>query len=155
MEANDKRRNSRCSTLFLCYYDWTLTKKQLEEERISLAYTSRSQSMIRDAEGRTWGRDQRGILFPALLALLRLSQISNTIQNHLPRDGTAHPGLDPPTPMISQAKAPPTCPQASLMEAISQLQVLSSQGTVVCVHLTKTNQSSQTPLLPAQLFHQR
>lgn len=145
MEANDERRNSRCSTLFLCYYDWTLTKKQLEEERVSLAYTFRSQSMIREAKGRTWGRDQRGMLFPALLSPLWLSQLSKTIQNHLPRGGTAHPGLGPPTLVINQA---------SLMEAIPQLQVPSSQGTVACVHLTKTNQHSRTPLLPAQFFHQ-
>lgn len=141
MEANDKRRNSRCSTLFLCYYDWTLTKKQLEEERVSLAYTSRSQSTIRDAKGRTWGRDQKGMLFPALLAPSHSA------------------GFLIPSRTTCLGEAPLTLGWALLTDdqssqpdgSNSQLQVPSSQ---VYVHLTKTSQHSRTPLLPAQLFRQ-
>jgi hypothetical protein len=38
-----------------------------------------------------------------------LSQLSYITHQHLPRDGIAHSGLDPPTSIINQDSAPSTC----------------------------------------------
>lgn len=55
-----------------------------------------------------------------------LSILSYKTQGHLPRDGTTHSGLDPPTSIINQKRkknASQTCLQVSLMEACSQLRL--------------------------------
>lgn len=44
----------------------------------------------------------------------------DSLQEHLPREGTAHSMLTPPTSIVNQENAPQTCLQANLMEAISQ-----------------------------------
>lgn len=53
------------------------------------------------------------IVFPSLLPGCHPSPT----QAHLPRDGTAHSGLDPPTSISNQKNAP----QVNLLEAILQL----------------------------------
>lgn len=44
---------------------------------------------------------------------------------HLPKAGTTHSELGPPTSITEQENAPHICLQVSLMEAISQLFILS------------------------------
>lgn len=49
---------------------------------------------------------------------LRLSWLSSTVQAQLPRDGTTHRVLGPPTAVISQGSLSQTWLQASLIEAV-------------------------------------
>lgn len=46
-------------------------------------------------------------------------------QDHLPKGGTTHSKLGLSTAINSQEEATQTCPQGNLVEAISQLRVLS------------------------------
>jgi hypothetical protein len=54
--------------------------------------------------------------FPDLLSLF-----SYTTQDYLPRGGTTHSGLGPPTSIINQDSVPHICPQASPIETVSQM----------------------------------
>jgi hypothetical protein len=58
-----------------------------------------------------------------------------TAQDHLPRDGAAHSGRDPPTSIISQDNSPQTCPQANLTQTFPPRR-LSSQMTLGYVILS-------------------
>lgn len=58
------------------------------------------------------------MLFNGLLHGL-LSLLSKATQDHLPRGGSAHNGLGPPTPIITLK----TCQQVGHTEAFSQLRV--------------------------------
>lgn len=49
--------------------------------------------------------------------------LSYTTGDHLPRDGTAPSGLNPPMSIITQENAPETSLQASLSEASSQVRL--------------------------------
>lgn len=53
--------------------------------------------------------------------LVLLSLLSCTTQDHLPRDGAAHSGMDTPTSTTNQENATQTCLQLDLTEALSQL----------------------------------
>lgn len=71
------------------------------------------------------------LAFPGLF-----SYLSYTDQAYLPRDGTAHRGLDPPTLISSQGKAPLICPQATLTKAIPQFRFpLPKQEKFACLGL--------------------
>mgnify|MGYP001058360618 CR=1 FL=1 len=84
-----------------------MTKKQLGEERVYLASTSRLPFIIKGSQDRisnragTWRqelmqRPWRGASYwLAHQGLLNL--LSYRTQNHQPKDGTTHYGLGPPT----------------------------------------------------------
>lgn len=61
---------------------------------------------------------------PRLAQLVYVFVFSCTAQNHLPRDGTAHCVLGPPTSIVYQENAPTACLQASQMEELSQMRFL-------------------------------
>ena len=52
-----------------------------------------------------------------------LAQLAYTTQEQLPRSGPTHCGLGLHTSFINQPKAPQTCPQAKLKEAIPQVRL--------------------------------
>lgn len=52
-----------------------------------------------------------------------LSPLSYTTHDHLFKGDTTYNGLGPPISIIKQEKAPPTCPDTNLVEAIPQLKV--------------------------------
>ena len=79
-----------------------------------------------------------------------LSLLSYITQDHLPRDGTAHSGLSPPTPIINQEKGSPAMPTGQSDGGMFSVEVLSSQMTMACVELTKTNKTNQALLLTWQ-----
>ena len=61
----------------------------------------------------TRNMEERLLLPPKLVQLAFLHNLGT-----LPRDNTAHSGLDPPTPIINQGNAPTDLPKAKLMEAM-------------------------------------
>lgn len=55
-----------------------------------------------------------------------LGLLSYTTLYHLPKDGTSHSELGPPTLIVNQENAPTIMPTSLLMEAISQMRSLPS-----------------------------
>lgn len=58
---------------------------------------------------------------PQNSAAYRLSHLSFTTKDHLPRSGTPHTMLGPPTSIINQDDVPQTCLWVDLMEVVPQL----------------------------------
>jgi len=87
-----------------------MTKKQVEEERVYLAYTSTSLLLIKRSQDRN--SDKAGIWRQELMQRPRrspvywlapydlVSLLSDTTQDPQPRDATIHTGLGPP-PLIT------------------------------------------------------
>lgn len=67
-------------------------------------------------ESRDYGEMPHTGLLPGLLNLL-----SHTAQAHLPRHGTCHSGLSPPTSIIKQEHTSQTCQRSKIMQKCSQL----------------------------------
>lgn len=75
-----------------------------------------------------------------LAGWLMPSQLSDTVQDHLPRADTAHSGLGCHTPINSQDNPLEICPQVSVIQVFPQ-QTFSSKMTLGCVKVTtKPNQ---------------
>lgn len=77
-----------------------------------------------------------------LTSSLSVALFSSSFYNarSLPRDGTAHHGLGPPTPTLSQENAHPDLPTGQSDEGNFLADDPSPQVTLVCVKSTETNQ---------------
>lgn len=78
--------------------------------------------------------------------------LSYTTQNHLPRDGTTHSSLGLPHINHESRKCPTDMPIGQFGGGKSLIEVHSSQGTIVCVKLTKTNLHSHFYICPVLLL---
>ena len=85
-------------------------QKQLEEDRVYMAYTTHLSSSLTEGRAEADVSEEK-----PLTGLLR--QLSLTRQDHLPGNGTAHSGLGFPTSIANQEHLPQPCLQAHLMEA--------------------------------------
>lgn len=111
-------------------------QKQPGMERVYLACTSRSQSII----GREPGQELRQELKQKpwhsavywLALWFMLNKLLSTAQAHLPRDGAAHRGFGLPTSIISQGNLLQTS-QTSLIWKIPQWRCPLLQVTLGCV----------------------
>lgn len=79
-------------------------------------------------EADTWRQElkQRGLggsLCPGLFSMV-LPDCLFILQEHLPRGGNPHSGLDPSARVVNQGNASKTYLQGSLMEALPQLMLL-------------------------------
>ena len=79
-------------------------------------------SSLGEARAGTQVKGIGGVLITELLP--KASQPAFLTENQLPRSGTVHDGLGPPTTNSNQGSAPRTCPQINLMETISQSRLL-------------------------------
>lgn len=103
------------------------SQKQLVEGKGLFGSHTLGHSPLKEAHG------HRGTLLltcPCLVPILispapaLFHQPSSTLQDHLPRDGTAPGDLGPPISVFSQENATQTCLQANHMEAVSQTRFL-------------------------------
>jgi hypothetical protein len=87
-------------------YDKTLAKANLGRKGFISSY--RPKSIVEGSQGRMSGKsrgrnhEEKG---PHSASLLHFSYI------HIPKDGTSHSGLEPPTSISNQENVPQTCPQ--------------------------------------------
>lgn len=109
--------------IHFCCCDKTLTKTNLGRKKFISFLTLRLQSSTEDGQDRNTSEalavetiESRCLLACSLR--LMLSYLPYTAQVHLPRKGTTHSGLGPPTLISNQENIPQTCPQANLMEEI-------------------------------------
>ena len=117
---------------FYCY-DKTWTNN-LEEDSVNLAYSFQSYSHTREVRAGTCRQElkQRPWKDAAYCLALHcwLSYLLYTALDHLPRGGTAHSGLHPPTPIINQEKALTDLPISQSDGGIFSIDVLASKMTL-------------------------
>lgn len=80
---------------------------------------SQGRNSRKEPEGKSRGRGPGGVLPTGLFPMAHLAY---TTQDHLPKGGTTHSKLGPPTSIINQGNAPCAYPQANLNGSIFSIE---------------------------------
>lgn len=131
-------------------------QKQCEQKKVYfIIFLDNSPSLRKVRQksgGRNGGRGHGGMLLPGLLPCFAQHNFYTT-QDQMPRHGTTHILLGPPSSIINLKKnALHTCPQANLMGATPRFEGASSQATLVMLCLQKLNNREPLQLTSPRIY---